>query len=74
MKQTPYNTFVIQRGQFAGERSPSAKLNESMVRDILRAKQAGDSAIAIADRMGLNRNTVSQVFHRRTWRHVQLLD
>lgn len=74
MKNTPYNSFVIRRGQFCGSKSPSAKLNEDIVREILLAKQAGDSAIVIADRMNLNRNTVSQVYHRRTWRHVSLDD
>lgn len=72
MEMTPYNTFVIKRGQFSGQHSPNAKLTEQQAIEILRLKRDGVGFSEIARRMQLNLSTVRNVYHRRTWRHVSV--
>lgn len=72
MKLTPYNPFVIKKGQFAGVKSPGAKLTEEQAIEILRLKAEGIGTTEIAKRLGANLSTVSGVYHRRTWRHLSV--
>lgn len=53
-----------------GERNRHAKLTEDQVREIRR--QAADKVLhrVIAERFGISRATVSDIFHRRSWHQL----
>lgn len=54
-----------------GEIHPQSKLTESEVKEIRRLyREGGLSQQALADRFGLNQNTVWKVVNRKTWGHV----
>ena len=53
-----------------GEHHPQARLNEATVRAMRVAYAAGQKVFAIAAEYGATWSAVSDVVHRRTWRHV----
>lgn len=53
-----------------GERSACAILTAAKVRDIRRRLRAGDLQRDIAADEGVGSHTISDIKHRRTWRHV----
>lgn len=53
-----------------GERHPAAKLTAADVGDIRRWYAAGMSMTKLAKLALVNRETISRIVHRKTWRHV----
>jgi hypothetical protein len=53
-----------------GERIGSAVLTEADVLEALVLRAAGESIASIARRFGVDRCSISGIFHGRTWRHV----
>lgn len=53
-----------------GERSTSAKLSDSIVREIRQRKSDGETGASIARSLGLTEQHVSSVWHRKRWSHV----
>lgn len=54
-----------------GEDNANARLNPDVVRSIRAAYQANGATVsAISRRFDIDRATVRQIVHRRTWRHV----
>lgn len=53
-----------------GERNAFAKLTEDDVREIRRARDAGESQRDVARRFGVSQGTVSFIALRQTWKHV----
>lgn len=49
----------------------NAKLTDSTVVDIHRMRHQGLTIVAIADVLDVSRNTVANVVHGRTWKHVK---
>lgn len=54
-----------------GEKHHGAKLTEMDVREIRNRRQAGESQKSIASGYGIKPRSISSIFHRRSWRHVQ---
>lgn len=54
----------------AGEHHGKAKATVTLIREIRRLHESGMSQLAIARRLGVNRNTVGAAVRRETWRHV----
>lgn len=52
-------------------RRKSIQLTPDMVRVVRARHQAGESVTVIAAEIGISRNTLFAVVHRRTWRHVK---
>lgn len=59
---------VLMRNQ--GSNSGSAKLNESLVREIFRKVQSGRMQKEVAKEYGVSNMTVSLLSRGKTWRHV----
>jgi group I intron endonuclease len=54
-----------------GKPNPSkAKVNEQIVRDIRHSFGLGESMVSIAARYTISPDTVGQIVHRKTWKHV----
>ncbi len=53
-----------------GEAHPMTSLTEQDVRTIRREHQVGTSMGALARRFGVDKTSIFNVVHRRTWRHV----
>lgn len=53
-----------------GERCHQAKLNEQQVRAIREAGDVGETQRAVAERFGVSRSTVADIWARRRWRHL----
>lgn len=54
------------------ERAPRRKLTVAQVREIRAHRADGVPVIALAAQYGVTPSNVSQIVHRRTWRHVAL--
>lgn len=54
-----------------GERSPNAKLTKTDVLSIQNRLDAGHRQRLIAEHFGISQGTVSDIKHRRTWRHLE---
>lgn len=62
---------AIAAGRHAhGERVNTAKLTADQVREIRRRRAAGELLADLGHEFGINQSTVSQIAHRRSWRHV----
>lgn len=64
--------MVIHETKSQGERHGNAKLTEAKVRKIKRLTKAGWKQAAIARLLQVSNQTVADVQHRKTWRHVTL--
>jgi len=54
-----------------GRKNHLAKLTAENVREIRATHASGAAARRLlADKFGVSRRTISQIVHRRTWRHV----
>ena len=63
-------TDMIKKGRgLKGEEHSNSKLNEATVREIRHLHEAGVIMRLIADKFCVNRITVFDVIHRRTWAH-----
>lgn len=56
----------------AGEANASAKLSESQVREIFLRVKAGENGAVIAKEFNVTRTTPSDIFNRKTWKHLNL--
>lgn len=66
--------FLIRRrrpGVARGERSGPAKLTDDSVRAIRTACASGEPEAIVGARYGVTQSNVSNIIHRKTWRHVQ---
>ena len=54
----------------AAKERGSSKLTEVDVRDIIAMRRAGETLEALARRYGVVKSTISNVHHRRTWKHI----
>lgn len=62
---------MVERGRSArGERNPSARLTDAIVRDIFAACQTGASRAQVAQMFGVDRSLVSRIANGRRWRHI----
>lgn len=55
-------------GNGSGEDSPNSKLNWAQVRDIRNRSDAGETQKSIAKSYGIDKSTVAQIIHRKTWK------
>lgn len=55
-----------------GERHGRAKLTAEAVREIRRARRAGDSLWALATRYGVSQSAISRAASGHTWSHLEL--
>jgi len=53
-----------------GERHPFHKLTEDAVRAIRARRQQGETQRALGREFGVGQSTISNIVHRRTWKHV----
>lgn len=53
-----------------GSRHHNALVTEADVREIRRRRSTGEAGIAVAVEFGLSEAAVSNIVHRKTWRHV----
>lgn len=53
-----------------GERNHSSKLTEADVVAIRSARSGGEPIVSIAARFGVSHPLVSQIAHRKAWRHI----
>lgn len=58
------------RLRYQGEGSPTAKLNEAKVREIIAWRNLGSTFTALADRFGVSESSIRSAFHGRTWKHL----
>jgi hypothetical protein len=62
---------MVRHGRAAkGQEHPYAILTEADVLEALSLRAAGESIGSIARRLGVDRCTISSIFHGRNWRHV----
>lgn len=55
-----------------GGKHPNAKLNESVVLDILQSRSQGESVQSLSQRTGVCKTSVRNVISGKTWGHVTL--
>ena len=56
-----------------GEKSPKAKLTEAQAREILR-RFKDEGPVKLGREFGVNYRTVSEIGHRRQWKHLDAAD
>ncbi len=54
-----------------GEAHSRARLTEAAVREIRQRYLAGERAAALAQAFGVSRTAITDIVHRRRWRHVE---
>lgn len=52
-----------------GEKHPASKLTKANIEDMVKMHEAGDNQETIAKRFAIKRNTISAIFHQKSWRH-----
>lgn len=62
---------VERKRMLRGEAHPLAKLTAVDIPEIFHLSEAGLSYLLISERFGVAESTISNVIHRKTWRHVQ---
>jgi transposase len=60
-----YKTIFTQ-----GSTNPSAKLDESKVRNILEQYSSGNKITKIAFEYGVSAKTISNIVHHKKWQHI----
>ena len=60
------------RQHLAGSKNPHAKLNENKVIGILNLYESGKRQIDIARVYNVDRKTINDIVHKKTWKHINL--
>lgn len=61
---------MVQKGRTTPNQRARGKVDPATVAEIRRRVEAGELQISIADEFGLDRSTVYNIVHRRTWKNV----
>ncbi len=62
---------MVERGRSPrGEKSAHSRLTEADVKEIVHLYLKGANYKSLAERFGVHRMTINDIFRRRTWRHV----
>lgn len=71
-KSMPHEHYLKLSKLFRGEKSPSAKLTELQVIEILKALARGESNKSLIKKYGVSPATISNIKNGNRWTHVQL--
>jgi hypothetical protein len=64
--------FNKNRKSHKGEKHPGVKISEKEVIEIFDLRRMGWTHQRLADRFKVTQGTISNVLHRRIWKHVKL--
>jgi hypothetical protein len=64
--------FNKKRKSHQGERHPGAKIKEKDILEIFQLRKIGWTHQKIADKFGMKQASISNVLHRRLWKHVNI--
>lgn len=71
-KDNIIDSFNKKRKSNKGEKHPGAKVSEKDVREIFELRKIGWTHQKLADRFKIKQGTISNILHRRLWKHVDI--
>jgi len=64
--------FNKKRKSHKGEKHPGSKITEKEILEIFRLRKMGWTHQKLADRFKITQSTISNILHRRLWKHIEL--